>query len=274
MWVVAGGGAGVLANAVFPNWLITLMLTLLLFYITFLAVRKAVTLHRSEMKLLSQHATDQPPGQPQKSSLHQNHQHPSAEDADDSTGLLSRGPDEQESRVAEPHAPIPVNHKRDKGGNEDQGDVEAGILSTRGADSSPRGPDRTLSGSPLRRLLSASQSLKLKSPGMSPSEMGLPLPPSLLTLVTLEEAPTTPTAAPAEGQLGAERRRSESREAPGGASKGVGAPEGRGVLLGGRWLPQGLQEQLLRPSMDSTKSGSLDSLFRLGSYGNLPGVFD
>lgn len=39
-----------LANAIFPNWLITTLLTVLLLYITFLAVRKTVALHRSEQR--------------------------------------------------------------------------------------------------------------------------------------------------------------------------------------------------------------------------------
>lgn len=42
--------AGVLANAIFPTWLITFLLIFLLLYITFLAARKVITLHRAEQR--------------------------------------------------------------------------------------------------------------------------------------------------------------------------------------------------------------------------------
>ena len=51
--LVVLGFSGVLANAIFPNWIITCLLIVLLFYITFLAVRKAVTLHRNELMMSS-----------------------------------------------------------------------------------------------------------------------------------------------------------------------------------------------------------------------------
>lgn len=48
--LLLGVSVGVLANAIFPTWLITFLLIFLLLYITFLAARKVITLHRAEQR--------------------------------------------------------------------------------------------------------------------------------------------------------------------------------------------------------------------------------
>ena len=47
-------GCRVLANVLFPNWLITLVLLGLLLFLTYKTARKAVSLHRCEVRYLAQ----------------------------------------------------------------------------------------------------------------------------------------------------------------------------------------------------------------------------
>jgi hypothetical protein len=46
--------AGVLANVLFPTWLITMLLLLLLLFLTHMTVKKAIKLHRCEVEYLAQ----------------------------------------------------------------------------------------------------------------------------------------------------------------------------------------------------------------------------
>ena len=49
-----------LANVLFPNWLITLLLLGLLMFLTYKTARKAWSLHRSEARYLAQRAEERP----------------------------------------------------------------------------------------------------------------------------------------------------------------------------------------------------------------------
>ena len=50
--------AGVLANQLFPNWLITVLLLLLLIFLTHMTVKKALSLHRAEVQYKAEQAAD------------------------------------------------------------------------------------------------------------------------------------------------------------------------------------------------------------------------
>ena len=49
-----------LANALFPNWLVTMLLLALLIFLTYKTSRKAWTLHRHEVKYLAQQIEERP----------------------------------------------------------------------------------------------------------------------------------------------------------------------------------------------------------------------
>lgn len=50
--------AGVLANQLFPNWLITMLLLLLLIFLTHMTIKKALSLHRAEVRYKAEQAGD------------------------------------------------------------------------------------------------------------------------------------------------------------------------------------------------------------------------
>ncbi len=50
--------AGVLANQLFPNWLITMLLMLLLIFLTHMTIKKALSLHRAEVQYKAEQVTD------------------------------------------------------------------------------------------------------------------------------------------------------------------------------------------------------------------------
>lgn len=50
--------AGVLANQLFPNWLITMLLLLLLIFLTHMTIKKALSLHRAEVQYKAEQASD------------------------------------------------------------------------------------------------------------------------------------------------------------------------------------------------------------------------
>ncbi|CAL8469952.1 g9494 [Coccomyxa elongata] len=56
--ILLGVSVGVLANQLFPNWLITMLLLLLLIFLTHMTIKKALSLHRAEVQYKAEQAGD------------------------------------------------------------------------------------------------------------------------------------------------------------------------------------------------------------------------